>query len=157
MRDTITYQDRRRSLCIALFLISLLGGGHRLIAQEATGSDFMLERLRFQAQMGYWMNDPLYEFAVKEATREDYCSQDLKQAYRRIDELSEESEVNRLMVRKFQSKCENAEALLDGQSVLLDGALAAIEKQERKTVRWRRFSLITGIAGVAGGVYLGSR
>ena len=59
-----------------------------MIAQPSGSDDFMLERLRFQSLMGYWMSEPLYAFTVSQATLEDYCSQDLKQAYRRIDELS---------------------------------------------------------------------
>jgi hypothetical protein len=142
---------------IALFLTSFCGGGISVIAQPSGSDDFMLERLRFQSLMGYWMSEPLYAFTVSQATLEDYCSQDLKQAYRRIDELSLEQGDIMSITERIKAKAENCAALLDGQTALLDESLKKLNKEHARKVRWRRITGVGLSAGFIGGLYIGSR
>ena len=140
---------------ITLFLISFAFGTINVTAQPQENGEFMLERLRFMTQMGYWMNDPLYQFTVQEARTEDYCYQDLKQAYRRIDQLTEESSTILFMANKFQRQCENCAVLLDGQSSLLDSSIKQAETEYTSKVRWRRAVTIGLPMSLAAGFYLG--
>jgi hypothetical protein len=126
----------------------------------AQGSDdFILERMRFSGQLGYWMNEPLYRFTVGQALAEDYCFSDLKKAHRRIGELRGEAERATGLAIAFKAQADNAAGLLKGQGELLDKALARAEKERNRKVRWRRATMVGVFVGAAGGFYLaeGSR
>ena len=108
--------------------------------------------------MGYWMNDPLYLFAMEETESSSYCKQDLNQAYRRIEELSKEADESRSLMLRYKTTTANAKELLSGAQLLLDDALDYGEGQHKGLVIWRRAALPIAIGaaiiGAVSGIYI---
>jgi hemin uptake protein HemP len=103
---------------------------------------------------GFWMNEPLYQFTLEEAIREDYCAQDLRQAYRRIQELSTETEAAHTLAISQRATATNAQALLQGQGALLDKALGEAQRLDKNKTRWQRFTIICTALSFGAGIYI---